>query len=273
MTSCAVRGWGRGGRARALAAALLAVIVAACPTPPTAETDRIPTGLTLSVSALSFDAIGATQAVSATVRDQNGQPMTGIPVSWESSSATVVLSPASASVQGVPGSRARTNLVGASVAITAAANGPATITASAGTTGALRATVTVEVAQVPVAPVKVAGDGQTGMVGELLAVPLQVRVQDRLGTPIANAAVGFAVTQGGGLVSAAEAVSGSDGIASSSWTLGPLAGPGHEAAASITGLSPATFGATAFPGPPAQIAVSGGGGEAQSAVVGSAVPV
>jgi hypothetical protein len=226
---------------------VLALLLAGCVTgvePPVATT------LTLSLTSLSFDAVGASQTVTATVRDQRGQTMT-VTIAWSSSSAAVVVTPAAGSAT-----------------LVAAANGSAVITA---TTGTLQATINVQVAQVPVAPVKLSGDLQTGTVGAPLPAPLQVRVQDRLGAPIAGHPVTFAVLQGGGSVAAGTVTTGGDGTASTLWTLGPGASASHQVSAVTgNGLS-AVFTATAQPGAPAELVATAGQG--QSAVVGTPVPV
>ena len=84
-----------------------------------------PTTVTVSPAAAELTALGATVQLSAEVRDQNGQVMTGAAVTWTSSDASV------ATVDG-------------SGLATAAGNGTATITATA---GAVSGSATVAVAQ------------------------------------------------------------------------------------------------------------------------------
>ena len=57
---------------------------AAAPPPP-----PVPTTVTMSPASLSFEALAATTRFTATVYDQKGRVMTGIPVSWHSSSPPV----------------------------------------------------------------------------------------------------------------------------------------------------------------------------------------
>ena len=83
-----------------------------------------PTTVTVAPSTATLSAIGATVQLSADVRDQNGQPMPGVAVSWGSADPAVAA-------------------VGASGLVTAVAPGSATLTATAGAaTGS--ATVTVD---------------------------------------------------------------------------------------------------------------------------------
>ena len=96
----------------------------------------------------------------------------------------------------------------------------------------------------PTALVTVSGNGQTGTVNQELAAAIVVQVNDQSGTPMANVAVGFAVTLGGGLV-AASVTTGSDGRASANWLLGTTAGTNTvtatvTSAPSLTGAYSAT---------------------------------
>lgn len=91
------------------------------PTQPPAQS--IPTRLTITPSAATLMAIGETLQFTATVRDQNGQPVADAVVSWQSSDENV----ATISAEGL---------------VTAAGNGTATITARSGIVSRT-ATVTV----------------------------------------------------------------------------------------------------------------------------------
>ncbi len=86
------------------------------------------------------------------------------------------------------------------------------------------------------------GDAQTGTVGQALADPLRVRVTLD-GTPEAGHAVNWTALDGG--VAPTSSVTGADGIASTSWTLGTAAGA-QSARATLAGASgsPVTFAAT-----------------------------
>ena len=112
---------------------LVAVAAAACggsePTassPPPHTDPPVATSISVSAAQLSFASLGESQTLTATVKDQHGQPISGVSVSWNSSSAAVAS-------------------VNPSGTVTAAANGTATITASS---GSLSATAMVTVAQV-----------------------------------------------------------------------------------------------------------------------------
>ena len=96
------------------------------PTPPTPPTP-VATSITLSATSLSFSSIGATQQLSATVKDQNGAIMSGASVTWGSSSASIAT-------------------VSSSGLVTSVADGAATITATSGSaSGTASVTVAVPV--------------------------------------------------------------------------------------------------------------------------------
>ena len=95
------------------------------PPPPTPDPPR-PTTVTITPATVQLTALGATEQLTAEVRDQNGNAMAGAAVSWASSAATVAT-------------------VSATGLVTAAGNGTATITATAGSASGT-ATVTVALA-------------------------------------------------------------------------------------------------------------------------------
>lgn len=106
------------------------------------------------------------------------------------------------------------------------------------------------------------GDGQTATVGTPLTQPLRVLVLDASDAPVSGVTVQWSVLSGGGALSAASTVTGADGIAAVTFTLGPAAGS-EQAQASVAGLagSPVMFTATATAGqPPASTLVVAGGG-------------
>ena len=104
------------------------LLLAACESPTTGKLHGAPsfaTSITLSATSLSFSSLGATQQLTATVKDQNGATMSGASVSWATSSASVAT-------------------VSSSGLVTSVANGTATATA---TSGSANGTAAVTVAQ------------------------------------------------------------------------------------------------------------------------------
>ncbi len=135
---------------------------------------------------------------------------------------------------------------GQSVSITLP-NSNTFITASTGTHGSQRLTVTVQA--VPAAIVKVSGDSpaQTGEPSAALSSAFVVRVDDRNNNPVSGQTVTFRVTGGGGNFSGSTsttATTDSSGQARATLTLGSAAGT-NTVEASVGTLSAVTFTATA----------------------------
>lgn len=86
-------------------------------------------------------------------------------------------------------------------------------------------------------------------------VPVTVRVNATDGLPMAGVAVAFAVSAGGGSVSAASAISDASGDASISWTLGPTVGA-QSLTASSAGLASVVVATTATAVGPTQLIIT-----------------
>lgn len=208
------------GQRRPAGIALAALaLVSACTTEP------VVTSVTVTPASVTLDAIGATQQFTAHVTAQDGRPLPAATVTWESSSPAAT--------------------VDASGLVTAVGNGTAQITATAnGADGS----ASVLIAQRVSALAKTGGDEQTGEVGTALSAALSVRADDRLGNPVVGVNVAFAVSAGGGSVSNGSVVTPAAGTASTSWTMGQVAGAPQTVTASAQGQT-ATFSATATRGP------------------------
>jgi adhesin/invasin len=68
------------------------------------------------------------------------------------------------------------------------------------------------------------GGGQVDLPGAVLTDPLVVKVFDDQGQPFPGAPVSWTVTSGGGTLSNVQTVTGADGTASATYTLGAAAG-------------------------------------------------
>ncbi|MYG50020.1 MAG: hypothetical protein F4164_11820 [Gemmatimonadales bacterium] len=102
------------------------------PSPP--PSPPVPASVTVTPAGTTLAALGATVQLSAEVRDRNGQAMAGAVVAWSSGNASVAM-------------------VDATGLVTAAANGTATLTATAGSaSGTAEVTVAQEVSAVAVTP-------------------------------------------------------------------------------------------------------------------------
>jgi VCBS repeat-containing protein len=121
---------------------------------------------------------------------------------------------------------------------------------------------------------RVSGDSQSAAAGQVLEKPIVVQVGDALGRPVEGQVVAFAVGAGGGQVTPATVTTGSDGKASTTWTLGGAAGQ-QKVRATVTGDGVpdgllVDFSATAFSGAGANVVLVSG--DNQTAAVGSALP-
>ena len=91
--------------------------------------------------------------------------------------------------------------------------------------------------------IKFSGDDQQSPAGAALTKPLVVMVHDQYGNPLPGAIVTFAVTAGGGSLSATTATTDAEGRAAVTLTLG--SDPGRNTvAAKVAELKPVIFGAT-----------------------------
>ena len=99
--------------------------------------------------------------------------------------------------------------------------------------------------RVATTPVKISGDTQSGNTGTTLAQPFVVEVQDASRVAFAGVPVTFAVTAGGGTLSATNTTTDTNGRAESTLTLGNSAGT-NTVRVSVTGITQTTtFTATA----------------------------
>jgi hypothetical protein len=114
---------------------------------------------------------------------------------------------------------------------------------------------------IPAAIASFDGDGQSAPALAKLPSPLAVRVTDAAGNEAPGVTVSWSVLDGGGAVAPTSSVTGSDGVATAEFTLGPAVGP-QRAEGQVTGLSgsPVIFTETATqePGGTRLSVVSGG---------------
>jgi hypothetical protein len=224
---------------------VIALLVATCKgTEPRVATTVNVSGPTPLVS------IGATAQYTAQVLDQKGKVLTGATVAWTTSNVAVITVDATTGI------------------VTAAANGTAQVIATSGSAaGHADVTVAQAAAQVSAA----SGGGQSGTVGQALAAPLVVLVNDAGAHPAAGITVAFAVTSGGGSVGTPTATTDATGHAQTTWTLGTASGS-QSVNATVAGASgsPVTFTATAASS--AAASVTKLAGDNQSYVAGQAVP-
>jgi len=181
--------------------------------------------------------LGASIAPTSTTTDSNGYAQAVVTAG--TGTGAVNVSVAAAGLKGSP--------AGFRLDILQGASGPATITAASATT-------------------------LSGTVNQLVAPVPSVLVRDSSAAPLAGVPVTFAVTAGGGsLVGSATVTTNGSGIATlGGWRLGTLAA-GNGLTATVTGLSPVAFAATASPTVPASVVRISG--DAQSDTAGRALPL
>jgi len=123
-------------------------------------------------------------------------------------------------------------------------------------------------ARPPATVAAVSGTPQRAVVHAAFAAPLEVRVADAEGRPLAGVEVAFAAPAAGAALSAATATTGADGIARVGATANAVAGR-YLVRAAVAGVAaPASFELTNAAGPAAAIAAAAG--TPQSAGVGQA---
>lgn len=208
------------------------------------------------------------QPLVVVVKDQYDNGVGGVVVAWSvtggggglSSASTTTNSEGLASVTWTLGTGAGLNN-NTSQALTTLTGSPVTFTASAD----------------PGAPSQIAlvsGNAQAATVGQALAQPVVVAVRDQYSNGVQGVTVAWAVTGGGGNLSAANTTSGTQGQTSVTWTLGTVAGTSNNTAtASVSGLtgSPVALTASANAGPATQMALDGG--HNQTAPAGTVLPI
>jgi hypothetical protein len=145
----------------------------------------------------------------------------------------------------------------------------ATATGLAGATSAAFDVSPIPGLATAIAPL--AGDGQTAIVNQAVAIDPAVKVTDGFGDPVAGVVVSFAVESGNATVTGAEQTTDPGGVATvGQWILSTGAGLNALSATSpdLQG-SPVTFTATGVSGPAVAMVVNGG--DDQSASLSSPV--
>ncbi len=172
------------------------------------------------------------------VRDQNGAALSGVVVTFAVITGGGTLSVTTATTD-AEGRAATTLTLGRS---------PGTNTVEASVAGLEPVTFTVTGLAVPRAVTKLPGYEMEGPAGTALSEPFVVEVRDQNGQPLAGVHVAFSITAGSGALSATTAETDADGQASTTLTLGSRPET-VTVEASVPGLEPVTFTATARPSP------------------------
>lgn len=188
--------------------------------------------------------VGSALADSLVVRvvDAFGNPVSGVEVQW-TVDAGGSISPASVTT-GADGLAGAERVLG---------NTAGTQTAQAAADGI--AGVTFTSTAVPANPTVlklVSGDGQTGSVGNPLAEPLVVRLEDANGNGVGGQPITFVAGQTAGSVDPVNTTTDPNGLASTVWTLGQSLGT-KTVNGIYSGLPPVAFTATAVAATPTKL--------------------
>jgi hypothetical protein len=170
---------------------------------------QVPAGLKMRDVVVRV-AEGERGQTSAYVVDARGEEIPGLMVRWHSANSAIAGMDSLGNVSGT-------------------APGRTTFTASY---EGLVAQVPAEVFPVPASLTLLGGDGQRALAGRRVGQPVMVQVVSRSGRPIEGVPVRFAVDEGAGHMEPAADSSDAQGIARSSWTLGPA--PGRQSLAIST---------------------------------------
>ncbi|MEO5826692.1 MAG: Ig-like domain-containing protein [Gemmatimonadales bacterium] len=174
---------------------------------------------------------GLAAPIVVTVRDQNGNPLSGKAVTFTATGGgTIGTQTVTTNAQGQAqttftlGGTAGTQTV---TAVVAGVSAPATFTFTGNAGAASQLVVT-------------SGNTQTGVVGVALTNPLVITVRDASGNPVSGKTVTFATT-GGGTLATPTVTTNAQGQAQTNFTLGNTAGT-QTVTASVAGITtPASF--------------------------------
>lgn len=244
----------------ALAPVFAAMIVASC------AKDLIGGPRLASIVQVSGDGqagpIGSTLSQPLVVRvvDQDGVPVVGENIVWQVASGGGSVSP-NQSTTDANGEASTSLRLGTSI-------GPNSVRATLGQLNPVSFTASATAAP-PIKITAVAGDGQSAVVGTPLTSELVVKVTDAVDNPKQGVLVSFAITSGGGTLSSTSDITDGVGNASVRWTLGAAAGT-QLAVASVSGLAPAVFTATAQAGAPDALTILTGNN--QTGTPGATLP-
>jgi hypothetical protein len=144
---------------------------------------------------------GYSRRVVSRALDARGHVAPAVPVTWVSSDTAVIVVNDSGVVTGVGAGEADVTVMHAGVL----------------------ATVHASVSPVPGRLLSLDGNSQSADAGTKLATPVRVLLESRRGRPMAGVSVHF-VAERGGAADPAYATTNAEGIAVSSWTLGPMPG-------------------------------------------------
>jgi hypothetical protein len=174
------------------------------------------------------------ESLAAVVRDQYGNPAVGTSVTWTASAnaGTFSPNPSIADAEGIARTMWTLGTRGGAVTASVSISG-ASATFAATTTAAAAANIEAW-----------SGDGQAGVIGELVSGYFFVRVTDAHGIPVgAGVPVQWTAMDSGALMISADPVTDANGFARAQLSLGFF--PGVQTVRAVAAMDTALFGATA----------------------------
>ena len=154
--------------------------------------------ISLDSEQVALDAAGQTFQLTATVLDEDGDPISGAPVDWDSDDPAVVT-------------------VSASGLLTGQSPGTANVTASVGEVSVSAVVAVASTASL----VTFEGNGQTATAGQAVPTSPAVQVRDADNQPVSGVLVRFQAGSTSGTVTGETQTTGADGVARvGSWRLG-----------------------------------------------------
>ena len=192
---------------------------------------------------------GSTTSISAKLTDNLGNPVAGVSVTFVVAAGAGVPTPITAptDASGIATTSFKVaDVVGVNTVTATPIGVPVSpVSFSATSVAAAAATVT-----------KISTDPASVIAGGEFGTEVRVRVKDSFGNAKSGAAVTFAVTAGGGTVTAASVVTNAAGDASSNFITGRGVGA-NTATAAVSGLPAVSFSITTVPGPISSVVAGG----------------
>lgn len=203
------------------------------------------------------------EAIQVVARDRRGNPATGTDLEFSVQQGGGSFSPPMVTTnnQGQASSLWTLGTTAGFIQVARVRTGPEGVSLTALATSVAGAPSRIEL---------LGGDGQAAPRGRPLPRELAVRVVDRFDNPVPQAQVSFAAVSGGGTFVPAVASAGTDGVATSTWTLGPERGAQGAQVTAGANATPLSASAVAVAVPAALVPVAGND---QTAAAGTPVPI
>src|SRR5207249_4603963 len=205
---------------------------------------------------------------SVIVKDANGNPVTGVAV-------TFAVAPGNGTITGGSQTTNGSGIATVGSWTLSATAGSNTLTATSGSLTGSPVTFTATGTAGAAATIAAnSPTSQSAAAGTAVSTPPSVIVKDANGNPVAQVAVTFAVAPGNGTITGASQTTNASGVATvGSWTLSATAGP-NTLTATSTGLSgsPVTFSATGTAGTAATITANSATSQSATAGTGVSTP-